>query len=403
MIRNRKWASLLLLVLAVIFGVGSVVIFAGWPLGSLRVLDLQWPMGASLLWDAALSALFFVQHSGMIRKGFRRRMESVIGARYQPAIYGIASGVALAAVVLLWQPAEPMLWSLTGLWRHLAQASTLSGIGLFLWGALSLGTFDPLGVAPLTAHLRGRQPAPCPFASGGAYRLVRHPLYLAVLMLIWFVPDVTADRLLFNILWTAWMVVGTVLEESELVAEIGEPYRAYQREVPMLLPRLRIGSAAKGSWAGPRGEGYVVLQLALVALVVWGPRTWPGAPQWPQTLSYLSTAAGATLLSLGALVVIAGIAALGRNLAAVPRPKQGATLVERGPYRLVRHPMYSGAVLMAFGWALVVHSPLCIGYALLALLFFDVKARREERWLMEEVSGYGPYAQRVPRLIPFLY
>jgi protein-S-isoprenylcysteine O-methyltransferase Ste14 len=54
--------------------------------------------------------------------------------------------------------------------------------------------------------------------------------------MIWASPDVTADRLLFNILWSIWMVVATRLEERDLAAEFGEGYRRYQRSVPMLLP-----------------------------------------------------------------------------------------------------------------------------------------------------------------------
>ena len=65
---------------------------------------------------------------------------------------------------------------------------------------------------------------------------MRHPLYLAVIVLIWACPDMTADRLLFNVLWTAWIVVGTVLEEVDLIAELGDEYREYRRTVPMLIP-----------------------------------------------------------------------------------------------------------------------------------------------------------------------
>jgi protein-S-isoprenylcysteine O-methyltransferase Ste14 len=70
----------------------------------------------------------------------------------------------------------------------------------------------------------------------GAYRWVRHPLYLVVLLLIWSYPVLTIDRLLFNVLWTVWIVVGTVLEERDLTTNFGNDYRDYQRNVPMLLP-----------------------------------------------------------------------------------------------------------------------------------------------------------------------
>jgi protein-S-isoprenylcysteine O-methyltransferase Ste14 len=152
---------------------------------------------------------------------------------------------------------------------------------------------------------------------------------------------------------------------------------------------------------GPRGEGYVALQLLLMALVALGPRTWPGLPAWPATRPVLI--GGIALMVLGIALAFAGIAALGRNLTATPRPKQGATLVTRGPYRFVRHPMYAGAILAAFGWALAVHGWLTLVYAAVLLVFFDIKARHEERWLREEIPGYAAHVQHVRRLIPFVY
>jgi protein-S-isoprenylcysteine O-methyltransferase Ste14 len=71
----------------------------------------------------------------------------------------------------------------------------------------------------------------------GAYRWVRHPLYFFSLVMIWSFPDLTADRILFNVSWTAWIVVGTYLEERDLAREFGDAYRDYQRRVPMWVPR----------------------------------------------------------------------------------------------------------------------------------------------------------------------
>ena len=78
-------------------------------------------------------------------------------------------------------------------------------------------------------------------------------------------------------------------------------------------------------------------------------------------------------------------------------------LVTIGPYALVRHPIYSGLILAAFGVGLVVHGWLTLAYALTLLLFFDIKSRREERWLSGKFSGYDAYRKRVRKLIPWLY
>ena len=56
----------------------------------------------------------------------------------------------------------------------------------------------------------------------------------------------TADRLLLNGLFTAWIVVGALLEERDLVREFGEAYRGYQRRVPMLVPWSSPDRSPKG-------------------------------------------------------------------------------------------------------------------------------------------------------------
>jgi len=236
MIQPSKWRTSLLLLLAASLGVGSVVLFALWPLGTLRIVRPQWSEVELLAWDAALSLLFFVQHSGMVRTRVRARMATVIAPIYQPAIYAIGSGLALLAVVLLWQPSAIRIFALTRPWRHVAQGLALAALVRVAWGIYSLRSFDPLGVVPLARHLRSKPSPPCPFTVGGAYRFVRHPLYLAILVLFWSCPDMTADRLLLDGLWTAWMVVGTLWEEADLVAEFGDAYRSYRRAVPMLIP-----------------------------------------------------------------------------------------------------------------------------------------------------------------------
>ncbi len=110
----------------------------------------------------------------------------------------------------------------------------------FVWGERALGLFDALGLDAIRRHLRGEPPRQMPFAVRGPYRWVRHPLYLFALVLIWSYPDPTADRLLFNGLFTGWILVGTILEERDLVETFGEPYRRYQQQVPMIIPyRLR--------------------------------------------------------------------------------------------------------------------------------------------------------------------
>jgi methanethiol S-methyltransferase len=252
MIKPSKPLSLTMFVSALGLGLGSVILFAGVPLGALRILRPDWSLATILLWDTALSLLFFIQHSGMIRRPFRAWMGGLVDPQYHGAIYGIASGVALAFVVLLWQPSQASIFVLTGPARVLAGGLSLAAFCFFVWAARSLRPFDPLGLAPLLAHLRSR-PCRAPiFVARGPYRLVRHPLYLAVLVLIWSNPTMTLDRLLFDVLWTAWIFLGARLEEADLLAEYGDAYRAFCREIPGIIPRPRRLASALTQGSGQR-------------------------------------------------------------------------------------------------------------------------------------------------------
>lgn len=159
-----------------------------------------------------------------------------------------------------------------------------------------------------------------------------------------------------------------------------------------------------GWWRGERGEWYVVVQVVLFAVVVLGPRTLPGLPAWP------GLAFPAVWQLLGAVAIAAGLAVsvfaafnLGAALTPLPHPKDEARLVVGGLYRFVRHPIYFGVILMAFGWAVFVRGWLTLAYAVVLIVFFDIKSRREEQWLRRKFPEYAAYQRRVRRLIPFVY
>lgn len=156
-------------------------------------------------------------------------------------------------------------------------------------------------------------------------------------------------------------------------------------------------------WKGPNGEWYVVLQFILFGLVAFGPATLPGRSVWAEPGRTVAIVAGMILGGLGGLLVFAGLFSLGSNLTAVPRPKDDAHMVEHGAYRWVRHPIYSGIIFGAFGLGLLRGGWLALLYAFILFFFFDIKSRREERWLREKYVDYADYQQRVRKLIPFLY
>lgn len=155
-------------------------------------------------------------------------------------------------------------------------------------------------------------------------------------------------------------------------------------------------------WRGERGEWYVAVQLALMAVVFLAPRTLPGFPAWPAAFSRAGTFAGFALMLGGGGLLLTALFRLGPNLTPLPYPRTNANLVVTGPYRLVRHPIYAGGIALAFGWAFVVHGWLTLVYATLLFIFLDIKSTREERWLTDRFPAYPDYQRRVSKLVPFI-
>jgi len=204
--------------------------------GSLHLVQLGFSERAALVWDGLLSVVFFLQHSGMVRRGLRARMANVIPQYYHGALFSILSGIVLTILMVAWQSSTTLLYDLRGFPRWLMRFFTFLSIAGLGWGVYTMRSFDPFGRIAIRCHLKGRQVRPPQFVVRGPYLWVRHPLYSSMLLLIWSCPELSTDRLLFNILWTTWIYVGTLLEEADLVADFGETYRDYRRRVPMLIP-----------------------------------------------------------------------------------------------------------------------------------------------------------------------
>ena len=218
-------------------GWGSLAAFAAFLFfGSPSVVNLGMNDLTAILFDTGLSLLFFIQHSILVRKSFRRWTTRLIPEEYYKAFYAISSGLVLFTIIVLWQKTAYSLPVMEGFMRWPFRLLFMISIAGFIWGKRSLKHFDSFGTRSILNHLRSREPRQTPFAARGAYGWVRHPLYFFALLMIWSSPDLTADRLLFNVLWTLWIVTGAVFEERDLVDEFGDEYREYQQKVPMLIP-----------------------------------------------------------------------------------------------------------------------------------------------------------------------
>jgi len=86
-----------------------------------------------------------------------------------------------------------------------------------------------------------------------------------------------------------------------------------------------------------------------------------------------------------------------------PTPRAGGQLVHEGPYRWIRHPMYTAVIACgcACAWAAGTPWGWLVAAALVAVL--SIKAGFEERWMLLQHPGYAEYRRRTRRFVPFLF
>ena len=149
-----------------------------------------------------------------------------------------------------------------------------------------------------------------------------------------------------------------------------------------------------------RGELYVLVQAILLIALFFEPKDVFGLPdKLNQTLWWI----GQILFYSGIVIAIWAAILLGPNLTPLPKPKPSGQLIQTGLYKLVRHPIYFGVILVSFGWAGIEQTIYTLVLAFIVLIFFDLKSRQEERWLTQKFSEYAEYKMTTKKLIPFVY
>ena len=204
-------------------------------------------LGAALVIDALLLALFAIQHSVMARPAFKRWWTQFVPQPVERTTYVLLASLTLVLLYWQWQPIPEPVWSVT----HPVGAVVLQAIFWIGWATVLVSTFlinhfELFGLRQVYARLRGQTLPPPVFKAPLLYKNVRHPIYLGFLLAFWATPSMTVGHLLFAIATTGYILIGIYLEERDLVALFGDQYRRYREQVSMLIPlpgrKLAAGS-----------------------------------------------------------------------------------------------------------------------------------------------------------------
>ena len=195
------------------------------------------PLAEALLINVALLGVFAVQHSVMARPTFKRWWTRFVPKAAERSTYVLLASVMLILLFAYWRPmATPVVWQAHGTVAMALTATHWAGWVILLISTCLLDHFELFGLKQVFMRLTGLEAPPPVFRTPLFYRRVRHPIYLGFLLAFWATPVMTAGHLLFASGMSAYILIGIWFEERDLIALFGDRYRAYRRQVGMLLP-----------------------------------------------------------------------------------------------------------------------------------------------------------------------
>jgi len=195
-------------------------------------------LGTALFVNTLLLVVFAVQHSVMARPWFKRAWTRIVPVPAERSTYVLFSSLALILLFALWQPMGGIVWAVQNEAARIA-LYTAYGFGwvLVLVSTFAIDHFDLFGLRQTWRYARGVDYEPPVFKQPILYRIVRHPLYVGWLFVMWATPMMTIAHLFFAVVTTLYILVGIQFEENDLKKAHPE-YESYKKSVPMLIPAI---------------------------------------------------------------------------------------------------------------------------------------------------------------------
>ncbi len=195
------------------------------------------PLRGTLI-NTGLVALFALQHLIMARPWFKRQLVRLVPAPAERSTFVLSASILLALLCFFRQPVPPVIWQFDSpLFRLVPRFAFLIGCGLVVYTSFLIDHWDLFGLRQAYLHYRNVPYTPVPFKVNSLYRHIRHPMMLGFLMILWFTPVMTVDRLTLAVEFTAFIFAGIWFEERELAGSFGQAYLDYKKKTSMVIPK----------------------------------------------------------------------------------------------------------------------------------------------------------------------
>ncbi len=202
------------------------------------------PLLESVIVNLLLMSVFAIQHSVMARKQFKAWWTTIVPASVERSTYVLFASLALILLFWQWRAMPTVVWQVTD--PNMANTVlALSFVGwlLVLSSTFMINHFELFGLHQVVNNLAGRPMPQTRFKTPMLYNFVRHPIYLGFIIAFWAAPTMTVGHLLFAAVTTAYIFVGILLEEHDLMQLFGDDYRRYRQNVSMLIPWRKTSAA----------------------------------------------------------------------------------------------------------------------------------------------------------------
>ena len=187
----------------------------------------------ALLMNMFLIALFAIQHTIMARWQFKKHWIKIIPRPIERSTFVLVTSVLLAVIFWQWRTMPGVVWEVeNAIGRSVLQGLFWAGWLIVLTSMYLINHFELFGLQQVYYNLRGQKHTPPKFRTPLLYKLVRHPMMTGMIIAFWATPRMTVSHLVFAAGMTAYIFMGTYLEEKDLVHHLGDDYRKYQEEVP---------------------------------------------------------------------------------------------------------------------------------------------------------------------------
>ncbi len=198
--------------------------------------------GSGGLYDAALNAglvfLWGFIHSIIARDIVKNPLTKWIGKEFYKLFYISVAGITQCLLLYFYRPLSGIVWETHGMLYWVLTFLFLASLSMSGISSLILDYMEVLGVRGILRRMRNQPDPPADLVVRGPYRFTRHPVYLGMIGILWIGPVMTVSRLEFAILGTIYLLVGTFLEDRDTKESLGEAYKEYSNNVPMIIPRL---------------------------------------------------------------------------------------------------------------------------------------------------------------------